>query len=485
MPHSMVTAARVRADREAAPGGGFVIKRMKVLTAWMVCALTATAAAGQSSITASVNAPTTLTCNSPATVSLTLMGYDSFSSAVDIMLVIDESGSVDNAEFQQERTFLRSFVQSRTVGAEATRFGLVTIGPDSRLILPLSSNPASAVNAVSFIVQRGGTSCIGCAVVAAYNELVANGRPGVARMIVMLTDGNEFNPTQDLTQALQIAKDNGVIFLTVGLEDANQNQVTAIASTIAGIQTAFFSMAAASASPGLAQSVQSILSAGSVPTVTGAVVTLTINPAFLAESATASDGAVTLVDDVLHWSLPTLGGTATTLTFSVRAVMPGTAAVPLFTTATFQDDQGDVVSISDPMIGSQACPQDPEVVIQQLTADLNACTAAQDRFEADVTRLTGELQTCSAARTSLETALTGANAANATLQDTINTLQLTLQQQGTSLDAMTVSVAKAVQAIENYLRQVLRNPSFTIPGATLQAKLDNIVKVIVALTIRR
>jgi hypothetical protein len=466
MPHSMVTAARVRADREAAPGGGFVIKRMKVLTAWMVCALTATAAAGQSSITASVNAPTTLTCNSPATVSLTLMGYDSFSSAVDIMLVIDESGSVDTAEFQQERTFLRSFVQSR-------------------LILPLSSNPASAVNAVSFIVQRGGTSCIGCAVVAAYNELVANGRPGVARMIVMLTDGNEFNPTQDLTQALQIAKDNGVIFLTVGLEDANQNQVTAIASTIAGIQTAFFSMAAASASPGLAQSVQSILSAGSVPTVTGAVVTLTINPAFLAESATASDGAVTLVDDVLHWSLPTLGGTATTLTFSVRAVMPGTAAVPLFTTATFQDDQGDVVSISDPMIGSQACPQDPEVVIQQLTADLNACTAAQDRFEADVTRLTGELQTCSAARTSLETALTGANAANATLQDTINTLQLTLQQQGTSLDAMTASVAKAVQAIENYLRQVLRNPSFTIPGATLQAKLDNIVKVIVALTIRR
>jgi hypothetical protein len=458
--------------------------------------MTAVAAAGQSSIGATINAPATLTCDTPGAATLTLAGQDSVSAAVDIMLVLDESGSVSANEFQQQTNFLESFVASRPVGEQATKFGVVTIGAMSRLLHGLSGITPQILNVIDQAVQAGGQSCIACAVQAAHNELLVNGRPGVAKMVVMLTDGVNNVPLPNLTAAVQAARNDGVLFLTIGVGSVSQMGLTNIATPMTGIQTAFFSMTVATA---INLSIQSILTAAAPPAATSVLVTLAINPAFVVDLPVTSDGTVALIDNVLQWSLPTLGSSPVTLVFNVRVMNPGPNNAPLFMSADFEDAQGDLVTIPNPTITSDACPEDPQLIIQQLTTDLNACTAARDGFESDTARLTEQLAECSAARMSLNDALTEANAANVTLrsqldkalaanaalQTTVDNLRFQLLQQGSSLNTLTASVSRALEAIESLLRQVLRNPKFSIPGTTPQEKLDHVVNVIALLAGRR
>lgn len=106
----------------------------------------------------------------------------------DTIIIVDRSGSMSPAnKLPPTKTAAKNFVD---VIAQDPRnkVALVTFSSKAALVTPLSADYAATKTNIDAIKPDGWT-CIECAIKAANQELVAHGRPGIKKVIVLLTDG--------------------------------------------------------------------------------------------------------------------------------------------------------------------------------------------------------------------------------------------------------------------------------------------------------
>jgi hypothetical protein len=170
---------------------------------------------------------------------------------MDIALIFDESGSIIPTDFVKEVQFGASVAQNFVFGPNAVGMALIQFSGSARLTIQVTFIQQSFLNAMNAVIQLGGATCIGCGMQLAMQELAANGRPGVPKIYIMLTDGmNNVNVNQ-FPQILQNVKNNGIVFaIGVGMF-TNTAEIEYIASSM---NTAFPQVPSFSALQGIVNS---------------------------------------------------------------------------------------------------------------------------------------------------------------------------------------------------------------------------------------
>ncbi|MCV0392993.1 MAG: VWA domain-containing protein [Nitrosopumilus sp.] len=161
----------------------------------------------------------------------------------DIMLVLDESGSLDSNEFNQMRNFAIALVNAFDFTNTNTQMGVAlfsgnsissTDGKLSRVLVSLTDDKTTLLNALNGMTSQGGFTCIGCGLERAVDEFTANGIPGNVPITIVLTDGQNnrpiSNPSTFLNQQVQSLANLGSVNVAIGIGNGvDQSELLTIA----------------------------------------------------------------------------------------------------------------------------------------------------------------------------------------------------------------------------------------------------------------
>lgn len=319
-----------------------------------------TASAQTPTVTSQVTAPSAVQCSATFNSSIALTGFDVQDPGVaDIVLVLDESGSIDSTEFAQERQFAHSLIDQLMTGPGGARMGLVMFSNDARKIgNNLFDNKTYMLNALNSVDQRGGFTCIGCGMAFGQQVLEAPPlRPQATRFMIVLTDGanNRFYQNHPLLADITSVKNAGTKVLAVGVGNGiDQNEIHEIASAIPGVQTEFL----VNDFNALSQVIPALTAAISSPGATDITVEVEVLPRFPLTGAAATAGTVTPAGSHVTWTLPSLGSQTQTLTMGHQQDGQGAGSLMVFS-ATYLDSEGHAVTIDEPFTTVNGCNMAP------------------------------------------------------------------------------------------------------------------------------
>jgi Mg-chelatase subunit ChlD len=191
-------------------------------------------------------APTTRpsTSTSP-TPTAPIVGGACSSVATDTILVIDRSGSMKE-EIAQAKAAAKQYVDIAANNSQ-NRIGVVTFSDTAAVAIGLTNNFASVKSAIDAISVNGGT-CTQCGIDKANAEIQANGRSGIKKANILLTDGlankvsgnsSTVSPSVAESAAIQSAKTgkttSGTAIFSIGLgNEVNAKFLETIASETGG-----------------------------------------------------------------------------------------------------------------------------------------------------------------------------------------------------------------------------------------------------------
>ncbi len=174
--------------------------------------------------------------------------------ATDIILIIDRSSSMnDDNKIEEAKAAAKSFVDVIANDTNTSnRIGLVSFDHDATLNNTLTNNFASIKTKIDSISLGSGT-CTECGIVKANQEISANGRPDIKKVVIMLTDGranyiigvsNLVDPELAESKALEAVKAgfyaSKTVFFTIGFgteegdDEYNREFLQAIATLTGG-----------------------------------------------------------------------------------------------------------------------------------------------------------------------------------------------------------------------------------------------------------
>ena len=140
---------------------------------------------------------------------------------VDIVFVVDNSGSVNNINYGKMMTFVEDLVLSLDVGPAATQIGCVTFANDAKLRFFLNKY-SDALDIVGELMamrrQSGGTNTAQALQITREQLLQsANGaRTGIAQVVIVITDGKSRDTAATLEQAAYL-RNGGVAVISIGV----------------------------------------------------------------------------------------------------------------------------------------------------------------------------------------------------------------------------------------------------------------------------
>jgi alpha-tubulin suppressor-like RCC1 family protein len=286
-----------------------------------------------------IQAPGNVSCSEPFTTQLSLTGYDVFGvTPNDMVLVLDESGSIGAANFNLLKQFAHNFVNAQTIGPDANRVAVVLFDNNVRTIISLSSNKAQLLTAIDGIVYGSGpATCIGCGIQVADQILDSQGRLTANRMMVVVTDGANNVTNPDFETVVLDAQQTSTLFAIGVGSQVSVDQINFIASDVPHVKTALFTTDFAGLTLIIAN-----LSVDLGPAYTNVHVTLDLNDAFVQNgAASVTSGNVSSSAGLVTWTLPTLGSTTVTLNMPQRGAGQG-GVLPLFDAIHYNVGHGDV-----------------------------------------------------------------------------------------------------------------------------------------------
>ena len=174
------------------------------------------------------------------------------SAPADIVLVIDRSSSMDDkigssgTKLANAKIAAKNFVDVMSQNTN-NRVSLVTYSNTGTINTPLTNNFASVKTQIDAITTQGFT-CTECGVKKANQEIVTDGRAGMKKVVILLTDGiaNYIDGTSSEVAAstaeqkalAAVSSGNtasGTVFYSIGLgADINTNFLQQIATSTSG-----------------------------------------------------------------------------------------------------------------------------------------------------------------------------------------------------------------------------------------------------------
>ncbi len=145
----------------------------------------------------------------------------------DLELVIDGSGSIDPPDFDLARLFSKRVVQS-CLFHENAQAGVIQFSDAAQVEAPLTGEVSLLTDALDLMGQLQESTATAEAIDAAQAQLAA-GRPGVAKFMIVLTDGNPNNTAAAVTSATA-AKSAGTRVFAIGVGSVSEDVLNDIAS---------------------------------------------------------------------------------------------------------------------------------------------------------------------------------------------------------------------------------------------------------------
>ncbi|MGG4554845.1 IPT/TIG domain-containing protein [Paenibacillus humicus] len=174
--------------------------------------------------------PGEITTEEEATVELTIQGTPPISviRPNDVILIIDKSGSMAGDKIIAARDSAKGFIDLMDFNVH--RVGIVDYSSSNNVkVFPITTDANAAKAYVNTIQASGGTGT-GYAIDAAVTELMREPREGAQPVIVLMTDGDATEPNGNAYEyALDraaAAKEQGIVFYTIALLNANDNPDT-------------------------------------------------------------------------------------------------------------------------------------------------------------------------------------------------------------------------------------------------------------------
>lgn len=149
------------------------------------------------------------------TVTLTVIGEgeaEQVSYPVDVVLVIDKSGSMSSGKLTKAKEAAKIFVGELKATDQS---GLVSFEDEARLEQRLTYNHWRTKGAIDGL-QYGGWTAMGDGIVMAQDEIDIRARGDSAHVMIVLSDG-ESNQGVDPIDAADDAKNKGTVIYTIGL----------------------------------------------------------------------------------------------------------------------------------------------------------------------------------------------------------------------------------------------------------------------------
>ena len=145
---------------------------------------------------------------------------------VDLIFVLDSSGSVGLSDFQNVRNFAADLVRQLEIGPDNTRVGLIRFGSSASVMFHLNryQEKSSLLRAISNVGYSGGSTNTPAGLItllSAFNT-VYGARPlrdGIPRVAIVVTDGrsNEGGGPPATIAAANAIHDNNIIAYAVGV----------------------------------------------------------------------------------------------------------------------------------------------------------------------------------------------------------------------------------------------------------------------------
>lgn len=325
--------------------------RRTILVLLALCAGALTAAVSATatttaSLTPSFAATNIASCSGESTVTLTLDAVDppTAKRPLDVVHVVDESGSITSESFATLKSGIRSWAVGQVFGPTAVQAGLVAFASVGRQVVILTPTQTTFLNAVAGFQQLGGYTNIGAGIETAQQQFVNYGRPAAQRVMIVSTDGENNRQEAALPAKVAAAKAAGILIFTIGVGPAvNAAELTWIASSIPGVTTTLLVPDYAALGPALEQ-ISSILN----PAATAVNYAATPAAGWEIAGASASGGTVTSSASSLTWTAPELRTGRTTITYMLRhtGTTGGTLAPQATADLTWTDDAGTAQSVS-------------------------------------------------------------------------------------------------------------------------------------------
>ncbi|CDJ38362.1 microneme protein 2, putative [Eimeria tenella] len=157
-------------------------------------------------------------------------------SLLDVMLVVDESGSIGTSNFRKVRQFIEDFVNSMPISPEDVRVGLITFATRSKvrwnLSDPKATNPSLAISAARSLSYSTGVTYTHYGLQDAKKLLYdtnAGARNNVPKLVLVMTDGASNLPSQTRSSAAAL-RDAGAIVVVLGVgSGVNSSECRSIA----------------------------------------------------------------------------------------------------------------------------------------------------------------------------------------------------------------------------------------------------------------
>merc|ERR1719235_270859 len=136
---------------------------------------------------------------------------------VDVVVVIDSSGSLTSDGFENAVTFVEAMILHSKVGKEGVRYGVVQYSEPGKypqanaaavVVRPLSSDSAALLEAVRGMKYVGGSTYTGEAMELSLGMLQTSKREAAATAVLVVTDG-QATDWHKLKEAAKKVKDGG------------------------------------------------------------------------------------------------------------------------------------------------------------------------------------------------------------------------------------------------------------------------------------
>lgn len=148
---------------------------------------------------------------------------------IDIMFLVDSSGSIGNENFQKMKTFMKRLLEKTEIGPDKTHVGVVQFSDESKEEFQLNTyfthqEVDDAIDRM-VLISEGTRTGQALASLRPYFKPDKGARSSVRQFLIVLTDGE----AQDSVGAPALAlRNEGVIIFSVGMYGANQQELEEI-----------------------------------------------------------------------------------------------------------------------------------------------------------------------------------------------------------------------------------------------------------------